>query len=102
MRIRIYQINSLKDAVKEDSHRNIFREYDPKHFSKDIYDLVFEGHVDASSLGDVFEIFNIRHPEGYTGRSLSVSDIVEIITSESVPKGLYYCQSVGWLPITVN
>lgn len=38
----------------------------------------------------LFEIFNIRHPEGYHDRSLSVGDIVII------GEVAWACESLGW------
>ena len=54
------------------------------------YELVFDGEVEGSDIEDVFFLFNVNHPEGYTGRSMSVSDIVEI-------NGTYYfCDAFGF------
>ena len=46
-----------------------------------------------AGLEEIYEIFNLRHPDGYRGRSLSVSDIVEL------PDGLHFCDSFGWKPV---
>ncbi len=54
------------------------------------YELVYDGEIEGSNLEDVFFAFNVNHPEGYTGRSMSVSDIVEI-------NGTYYfCDAFGF------
>ena len=37
-------------------------------------------------------MFNVDHPEGYTGRSLSVSDVVEFV-GEGV---CYFCDILGF------
>ncbi len=98
MNIRIYQIN-----MGRDDKRVAFMGLDEReHFLKSskldgsIYDCVFSGEVDCNSLEDVFQKFNIDHPDGYTGRSLSVSDVVEIVDAETVDKGFYYCDNVGF------
>lgn len=44
----------------------------------ELYDCVFAGEVSAQTLEDIFYVFNMEHPSGYKGRSLSVSDVVEI------------------------
>ena len=48
----------------------------------DDYEVVYEGELDypemPNALEELFEIFNIRHPEDFKGRSMSVSDIVEV------------------------
>lgn len=68
-------------------------------FSK--YELVREGTFDDEGTVDVFEvledlfhIFNTISPQGYQGRSMSVSDIVKIEGS------YYYCDSFGWVDVT--
>lgn len=43
------------------------------------------------TLDNIFETFNITHPEDYRGHSLSVSDIVQIIDLNNEEDGYYYC-----------
>ncbi len=98
MRMRLYQINMDRDEkglafmnyefVKRRTHSN--------RIDRKIYDCVFDGVVDCKSLESVFALFNFRYPEGYRGRSLSLSDVVEVLESDHMPKGLYYCDSVGF------
>ena len=107
MKIRIYQINLERDIM-----RVAFSSYDqleevtgsPVTIDSSIYDLVYEGEVDCQDLEDVFQVFNLHHPSDYRGRSLSVSDIVEVIEVETdadndcshghpVEAGFYYCNS---------
>lgn len=41
------------------------------------YRLIYTGYLDpGDSLNRIFEAFNLRHPPGYRGRSLSISDVV--------------------------
>ena len=47
----------------------------------ELYETVFSGELEVQDLQDIFTIFNIAHPEGYRGRSMSVSDVVEIPAS---------------------
>jgi hypothetical protein len=42
-------------------------------------------------------MFNTDHPAGYTGRSLSVSDVVEITDGDK--KGFYFCDNIGFQKI---
>ena len=80
MKIRIYQINSDRDE-----HRMMFLSHDrlerfqgsPEVDSK-IYDKVYDKEVDCSNLEEVYTLLNINHPSDYRGRSLSVSDVVEV------------------------
>ena len=61
----------------------------------ELYDLVYEGRLDIEGPEDVFTIFNTVYAEGYKGRSLSVSDVVEIQYSDK-QDFFYYCDSVGF------
>ncbi len=38
----------------------------------------------------------MNHPDDYRGRSLSVSDIVEIKEAEDISPGFYYCDNFGF------
>ena len=54
-----------------------------KHgFSLDDYKVVYEGELEdypiKYALEKLFEMFNCAHPEDFEGRSMSVSDVVEI------------------------
>lgn len=101
MDIKIYQIN-----MDRDSNRVCFMSYDAlprfqdtQDIDSSIYDLVFEGTVEAKHLEDVYHIFNTEHPEGYRGRSLSVSDVVEIPEGADIEAGFYFCDSIGFKKI---
>lgn len=72
-------------------------------FSLDDYSEVWHGEKDADTdinmlLEELFEEFNLRHPFGYRGRSLSCSDIV-VIDSDSSMK-YYYIDRFGFKDIT--
>lgn len=64
-----------------------------------IYNRVFQGIVDCPSLEGIYYMFNVNHPDGYTGCSLSVSDVVQVIHSPSVEPGFYFCESFGYKKI---
>ena len=65
-----------------------------------IYDLVFSGDVDCNSLEAVYHKFNHNHPAGYKARSLSVSDVVEIVSDNHVKQGFYFCDSFGFKEVS--
>ncbi len=97
MEIKIYQIND--DRTKQ---RVIFMGLDElkgQPVDSAVYDKVFDGEVEADNLEAVYEIFNLQKPEGYPGRSLSVSDVVEVIDAEGVAPGFYYCDTFGFKEI---
>lgn len=90
MKIELYQISEEKDK-----NRMMFMNSDfvMKHggIDYDSYELIFEGDVEAKGLEDIYRIFNLEHPEGYKGRSMSVSDIVY---AEGL--GTFFCNSYGF------
>lgn len=98
MEIRIYQINSDRDA---DGYKFMGMDWVKKHWGEqgvdsEIYDKVYEGTISGSTLEDVFCTFNFERPVGFKGHSLSVSDIVEVIQSTDTESGSYFCDSVGF------
>ena len=98
MEIRIYQINSDRDT---DGYKFMGMDWVKKHWGEqgvdsEIYDKVYEGTIDSSSLEDVFCTFNFSRPVGFKGHSLSVSDVVEVIQSSETEPGFYFCDSIGF------
>lgn len=90
--IKILQIK--KDAP--DRRYKIFEPYRRvvKTFGKvDLtdYEQVYEGKFeDDTTLEDIYYVFNMVRPEGFTGHSLSTSDII-------IDNGIvYYVDSVGF------
>lgn len=98
MKIRIYQVNTERDSENLAFMGSDFlmKKQGGMNFDSSIYDSVFEGTVECRSLEDVYDVFNHRHPTGYKARSLSVSDVVEVIEAEKVEKGFYFCDSFGF------
>ena len=101
MNIRIYQVN-----MKRDTNNVAFMGYElleklqgSQAVNAKIYDKVFDGEVDCQTLEDVYQMFNLNHPEGYKDRSLSVSDVVEVMEDPMHPHCFYFCDSVGFKPI---
>ena len=67
----------------------------------ELYDLVYEGQLDAKNPEEVFTIFNTVYTEGYKGRSMSVSDVVEFKYSDT-KDFFFYCDSFGFKLIHFN
>ena len=92
----IYQINTDRDdnricflgldTLERFQHS---KEVDPV-----LYDRVYDGKFDCNSLETIYEKFNIDHPADYKGRSLSVSDVVEIRESDTLNPGFYFVDSI--------
>lgn len=104
MKISIYQVN-----MERDSERRAFMDLEKlEHFfgssqiKSELYDKVFEGEVECETLEDVYQKFNVDHPHDYKGRSLSISDIVEVIDSDRVEKGFYFCDFIGFKTVSFD
>ena len=100
----IYQINTDRDdnricflgldTLERFQHS---KEVDPV-----LYDRVYDGKFDCNSLATIYEKFNIDHPADYKGRSLSVSDVVEIRESDTLNPGFYFVDSIGFKLISFD
>jgi len=101
MEIKLYQINMDRDEdLVAFMNMEMMQKYQQgPAINSRIYDMVYEGNADATSLEGLYAIFNLRHPEGYIGRSMSVSDVVEVIHSPNVKPGFYFYDSYGFKEI---
>lgn len=99
--IIIYQINLDRDEyqVAFERYSSLSMIQDSAKVNSSIYDKVFEGEISAENLEDVYRKFNIDQPEGYKGRCLSVSDVVEVVRSDSIASGFYFCDAIGFKKI---
>lgn len=98
MKIKIYQVNTDRDEkqVAFFGMESLPKFQGSSEINSSIYDSVYVGNVDCKTLEDVFRKFNNDHPPGYKARSLTVSDVVEVIESDSVKSGFYFCDSFGF------
>lgn len=75
-----FGIYQLKKGEELHYHRFESLESLQKHgltVERDNYELIYSAPLqEGQTLDDIFEEFNLSHPEGFTGHSLSVSDIV--------------------------
>lgn len=96
MNIAIYQINPDRDEnnVAFLNYENLERFQGSAALRSEIYDKVFEGEVECGTLEEVYQMFNLDHPDGYRGRSLSVSDVVEVVGEEK--STFHFCDSIGF------
>lgn len=99
MNIAIYQVNMDRgnDNVAFMNYEKLERFQGSAAINGKIYDKVFEGEVSCGNLEEVYQMFNINHPDGYRGRSLSVSDIVEVVSEGK--STFYFCDSIGFKEI---
>lgn len=96
MKVKLYQI-----APEKDKHNLMFmnHEFTMAHqgICTETYELVFDGELDVKRLENIFQIFNLNHPAGYRGRSMSISDIV---WAEGL--GTFFCDTFGFKQIKVD
>lgn len=97
MKIQIYQVN-----MKRDPNDVCFMGYDRLEklqgttaIDSAIYDKVFSGEVKCGNLEDVWVKFNKDLPKGYKARSLSKSDIVEVIGNDGASE-FHYVDTFGF------
>lgn len=102
--------------IYQTDSKNAFRSWErtKKEFSIKEYKRVYSGELidkvvyggkevtvnkeDIVVLEDLFEKFNLEKPEDYKARSMSVSDVVQIVRKNK--KTWYYCDRFGFEDIT--
>ncbi len=101
---KLYQVNSERDT-----NGVMFLSFDslPKFQGSDkidstIYDMAYEGQEAAFSLEAIYTRLNTDHPEDYRCRSMSKSDVVEVVESDAVKPGFYYCDSFGFQEVNFS
>ena len=97
MKIAIYQINPERDhnRVMFAGLGRLPLLQGNSLIDSAIYDRVFDGEVSCQNLEEIYRAFNTSRPDGHKGRSMSVSDVVEII-SENGASTFYYVQPIGF------
>ena len=66
MKIAIYQIDPERDENNMAflNYENLERFQGSAALHSEIYDKVFEGEVDCGTLEEVYQMFNLDHPDG--------------------------------------
>lgn len=103
MRIKIYQIDSDKDAnrIKFFGIDSLKKLQGNTDIDPSIYKNVFYGDVAANDLEDIYQFFNTMRIPTHQGHSLSVSDVIEVIDCDNeMYKGkCFFCDSIGYKTI---
>lgn len=102
MKIKIYQVNMERDEnrVAFIAYESLAKFQGSPDVDSRIYDKVFEGEVNCFTLEKLYEIFNREHPAGYKGRSMSVSDVVEIVDGTTGKSYFHFCDSFGFQQVS--
>ena len=100
----IYQINTDRDTANVCfiGMESLEKIKGTKDVNAAAYDRVYDGKVDCISLENIYQEFNVDHPADYKGRSLSVSDVVEIRESDTLNPGFYFVDSIGFKSISFD
>lgn len=100
----IYQINVDRDTANVCfiGMESLERIKGTKEVNAAAYDRVYDGKMDCISLENIYQKFNVDHPADYKGRSLSVSDVVEIRESDTLNPGFYFVDSIGFKSISFD
>ncbi|MBU5311584.1 hypothetical protein KQI38_06050 [Tissierella carlieri] len=64
---------------------------------KDNYKIVYDGEIETNELEEIYTKFNLDHPNGFIGHSLSISDVIELYDSTS--SEFYYVDRFGFKEI---
>ena len=104
MELKLYQINPDRDE-----NRVIFMSLDQtKRFTNReeidsrIYDEAFSGELDCETLEEAYQMSNLDRPPEYNCRTMSVSDVVQVIRSDHVEPGFYFCDSFGFQKVNFD
>lgn len=102
MEARIYQVNANRDflgfAYKQiDYHRAVLGR---EGVDASFYDLVYEGHLSEEELELGFYSFNSKDTD--RDRHMYISDVIEVISSETVEPGFYYVNGDGYVKISFD
>lgn len=94
---RVWQLKPDVDIMMKfigyDELLERFGEPDP-----DNYRMVYDGEVDTNNLEALYAKFNLDHPPGYEGHSLSMSDVIELYdTSGSI---FHYVDRFGFKEVS--
>ena len=100
MNLKIYQIDLDRDSgnVCFLNYEGLSKIKDSNAVDSSIYNEVFSGEVECENLNEIYLKFNIDTPDDYKGRSLSVSDVIEI-KAPSEENKFYFCDSIGFKEI---
>lgn len=96
MMIRLYQtVLELDEQCLTFRDMSYFRSVYGDDFPSELYEMVFCGDVDIATPEDAFRMFNVEHPTGYKGRSMSMSDVLEIVRSPDESE-YFFCDTIGF------
>jgi len=94
--VRIWQLRSNSDFdLRFISYDEVLKSFGEPN--KENYELVYEGEIESNDLETIYTKFNLNHPIGFTGHSLSMSDVVELY--DSTGSEFHYVDRFGFKKI---
>lgn len=97
--VRVWQLKPDVDIrMKFISYEEMCRQFGSP--SAEQYQLVYDGAVETNDLEALYTTFNTEWPEGYTGHSLSMSDVLELYDRES--SSFHYVDRFGFQQVDFN
>ena len=95
--VRIWQLKPENDVhMKFISYEEMVKEFgapDPQN-----YRIAYDGQLGTNDLESIYARCNVNHPPGYSGHSLSMSDVVELYDAEG--SEFHYCDRFGFQKIS--
>ena len=102
MKIRIYQIEmSLDEKHVAFMPYAYMQEKYPEGIPAELYRLVYEYESGTVNLERLFYIFSMEHPADYRARSMSLSDVVEVIDPVNGSK-FFFCGAFGFKEVSFD
>lgn len=65
------------------------------------YRAVYDGYIETEELEKIFQKFSTRRPEGYEGRTLSMSDLIELYEEDGA-RDYYYVDEYGFRKLAAD
>ena len=97
--VRVWQLKPDVDIrMKFISYEEMCRQFGPPGVEQ--YQVVYDGAVETNDLEALYMKFNTEWPEGYTGHSLSMSDVLELYDRES--SSFHYVDRFGFQQVDFN
>jgi hypothetical protein len=96
---RIWQLKPDVDIMKKFIGYQEMTEKYGEPYNED-YNLVYDGQIETNDLEDIWTKFNARHPPGYAGYSLSMSDVIELYDHNG--SEFHYVDRIGFKQISFN
>lgn len=95
-KIRIWQLRADSDfEIRFKSYDEILKKHvEP---NQENYEVVYDGNLETNDLEAIYTTFNMNHPQGFRGHSLSISDVVELYDEQS--SSFHYVDSFGFREI---